>query len=166
MSKAFTSIAVAFLFLAAAAIAQTTPGQGGMGSQGTTSQSPSMQSGQNGSMGQDNGTMQGNNGNMNGNTSSTKGEKKLKGCVQQQNGQYMLETRKGKMVTLTGNDVSAQVGHEVTVRGMWAGSNMSATSSSGGEHTFNVTSVNQISDHCSMKNGGSGTMGAGSGSQQ
>jgi len=159
MSKAFTSIAVAFLFCAAMAVAQTTPSsQGGMGTQGTANESPSMQSGQNGTMGQGNGTM--------GNSSSSMKEKKLKGCIQQQNGQYVLETKKGHMINLTGSDVSAHVGHEVAVHGTWGGGSMSSTSSGSGDHTFNVTSVDMISDHCPM-NGKSGSSGMnGSGSQQ
>ena len=85
---------------------------------------------------------------------SEKGEKKLKGCVQSQGGQYVLETKKGKAVALTGQDVSAHVGHEVSVKGAWesGGGSMSATSSSGSasgsEKTFNVASVDMISDTC------------------
>jgi hypothetical protein len=103
---------------------------------------------------------------QNQNTSS--GEHKLKGCVQSQGGQYMLETKKGKEVALTGQDVSAHVGHEVSLKGTWeSGSGMSATSSSNSGHeassgkTFNVTDVKMVSETCKMKNssGESGNMG-------
>jgi len=102
---------------------------------------------------------------------SEKGEKKLKGCIQSQGGQYVLETKKGKAVALTGQDVSAHVGHEVSVKGSWesgggaGGGSMSSTSSSGSasgsEKTFHVASVDMISDSCGGKSkGSSGSMGA------
>jgi hypothetical protein len=173
MRKLTLSLFVAFALCTAAAVAQTTPG----GSQGTTGSSPSMsQPGQqpgtqpgdtSGSMGQ---TDQTNNPNQAHSKSekSEKGEKKLKGCIQSQGGQYVLETKKGKAVALTGQDVSAHVGHEVSVKGTWesGGGSMSATSSSGSasgsEKTFNVASVDMISDSCGGKNkekGSSGNMG-------
>jgi hypothetical protein len=67
------------------------------------------------------------------NTNSTNGEKKLKGCVESQGSQYVLQTKKGP-VSLTGQDVSAHVGHEITVKGMWenGSSNSSATATSSG----------------------------------
>jgi hypothetical protein len=102
-----------------------------------------------------------------------KSEKKLKGCVQSQGGSYVLETKKGKAVNLTGQDVSAHVGHEVAVKGTWESggaysSGSSSTSASGGnasgsekEKTFNVASVDMISDGCGGKTkGSSGSMGA------
>jgi len=97
---------------------------------------------------------------------NTKSEKKIKGCVQSQGGQYVLETKKGKAVALTGQDVSAHVGHEVAVKGTWesgGAGNSSSTSASGSEKTFNVASVDMISDSCGGKNksntGNSGSMG-------
>src|SRR5437870_1782566 len=63
------------------------------------------------------------------NTGASKGEKKLKGCVQSQGGQYVLETKKGKAVALAGQDVSAHVGHEVAVKGTWESGNASGMSS-------------------------------------
>jgi hypothetical protein len=93
-------------------------------------------------------------------------EHKMKGCVQSQGGQYMLETKKGKDIALSGQDVSAHVGHEVSVKGTWEHGTSSATSTnaSASGKTFNVTSVNMISDTCKMKGssgntGSSGTMG-------
>jgi hypothetical protein len=61
--------------------------------------------------------------------SANKGEKKLKGCVQSQAGQYVLETKKGKAIALAGQDVSAHVGHEVAVKGTWESGNASGMSS-------------------------------------
>ncbi|HEY7354456.1 MAG TPA: DUF5818 domain-containing protein, partial [Terriglobales bacterium] len=91
--------------------------------------------------------------------SANKSEHKMKGCVQSQGGQYMLETKKGKMIALSGQDVSAHVGHEVSVKGTWenggSSSSASAASSSSGSmasgKTFNVTSVDMISDTCKIK---------------
>jgi hypothetical protein len=103
-----------------------------------------------------------------GNTSNQKSEKKLKGCVQSQGGQYVLETKKGKEVPLTGQDVSAHVGHEVAVKGTWekggnAGMSQSSTGASSNEKTFNVTNVDMISDTCGSKSKGkSSDMGSGS----
>jgi hypothetical protein len=98
----------------------------------------------------------------------TAGEKKLKGCVQSQGGQYVLETKKGKAVNLAGQDVSAHVGHEVAVKGNWesgGGAGMTSSSSTGKEagagKTFNVTSVDMISESCGGKGkGSSGAMGS------
>ncbi|GAC1431686.1 MAG: hypothetical protein NVS1B11_01180 [Terriglobales bacterium] len=104
--------------------------------------------------------------------SGMKGEKKLKGCIQSSGGEYMLEEKKGKMVNLSSSqDLSAHVGHMVAVHGTWAGSgssDMSSTSSSSGStagsaHTFNVSSLDMISDTCNGSKGkhDSGTMGSG-----
>ena len=92
-----------------------------------------------------------------------KGEKKMKGCIQSQGGQYVLETHKGKSIPLTGADVAAHVGHTVALHGTWSsGSSATATSSgsmgsndstmgaSGSGHAFNVTSVDMISETCNM----------------
>ncbi len=75
-----------------------------------------------------------------------KGEKTMKGCIQSQNGQYMLEEKGGKMMNLTSSqDLSAHVGHMVKVHGSMAG----ATSGSDTK-TFTVSSVDMVSDTCSM----------------
>jgi hypothetical protein len=116
-----------------------------------------------------------------GNTSNRmeKSEKKLKGCVQSQGGQYVLETKKGKEVALAGQDVSAHVGHEVAVKGTWekggnTGMSQSSTGASSNEKTFNVSSVDMISDTCGgkskgkssdMGNTGNGSNPAGTGTQ-
>ncbi len=164
MKKTLLSITTALLFFVAAAVAQTSP-SGASNSQGTTGSSPAM-NGQTGSRGttspgmDQSGTQSGMSGNQSGNTSgdnSMKGEKKMKGCVQSQGGQYVLETKKGKAVPLSGQDVSAHVGHEVAVHGTWGGgsnSSMSSTSSGSGDSgkSFNVTSVDMISDSCGGKN--------------
>jgi hypothetical protein len=102
-----------------------------------------------------------------GNTTNQKSEKKLKGCVQSQGSQYILETKKGKEVTLSGADVSAHVGHEVAVKGTWekgnASMSQSSTGASSNEKTFNVSSVDMISDTCGGKTKGkSSDMGGGS----
>lgn len=98
------------------------------------------------------------------NSNMNNGEHKLKGCVQSEGSQYMLETKKGHMVALTGQDVSADVGHEVSVKGTWSNMSQSSTASSG-EKTFNVTEVKSISDTCkgSKHSGMNNTSGNGTG---
>jgi len=166
MNKFVLSMIAAFALCAATAVAQSGPA----GAQGTQRSSPTMsqtpganpQPGMNqpGSTPTDQ-----NNGSM-GSNQSDKGEKKLKGCVQAQGGQATLETKKGKEVALTGQDVSAHNGHEVEVKGAWAsGGSMSQTSTgSSGEKTFNVTDVKMISETCKgSKEKGSSNMGTGNG---
>lgn len=155
MKKFTLAMAVAFALCAGAAVAQMSGG-----SQGTQQSSPSM-SGPRGQ--QQPGTNQPDqNTQMGGQTDQTSGksERKLKGCVQSQGGQYVLETKKGKEVALSGQDVSAHVGHEVAVKGNFASGSMSQSSTSGSEKTFNVSSVDMISDSCSGgKTKGSSSMG-------
>jgi hypothetical protein len=86
-----------------------------------------------------------------GSNEGTKAEKKLKGCVESEGGQYMLKTKSGKSIPLTGQDVSAQSGHEVVVHGSWTTAKNEASETSGmakGGHAFNVDTVNQIADTC------------------
>jgi hypothetical protein len=142
------SIATALVFFVAAAVAQSTPQTDTQGTQGS---SPSMGQGSSASQG---GMSQG---------AETKGEKKLKGCVRSEGGQYVLEEKNGKSIALTGQGVSAHVGHEVAVHGSWAsGTASSASASSTGAtaktgREFNVSSVDMISDSCSA--GKKGNMG-------
>jgi hypothetical protein len=177
MKKAALSILTAFVFFVAMAVAQSSTGQDqGSASQGTTGSSPSTssspstpdqsgssstmgsQSGSSSTMGQgssSSGSMAG--GEMKG--EKTKGEKTLKGCVESEGGQYMLESKKGKEVTLTGADVSSHVGHEVKVHGTWAEGGSSAASTGGAASsgkTFNVTSVDMVSDKCNMSKSSKG----------
>jgi hypothetical protein len=60
---------------------------------------------------------------MSGDTNSDKKMKDMKtekGCIRQSNGMYMLEEKGGKMVNLqSSQDLSAHLGHEVKVHGMW-----------------------------------------------
>lgn len=169
--KGFTfSVVMACALCAATAVAQMAPGGSG---QGTQQSSPSMSGPrgqqQPGTTGQPSDqTTPGatdQTGNTSGQMGTGKSEKKLKGCVQSEGGQYVLETKKGKQVALTGQDVSAHVGHEVAVHGSWEkGGSMSQSSTgtaSGNEKTFNVTSVDMISDTCSGKKGKSSEMGTG-----
>ena len=152
----------AFLLWAMAAGAQTTsqPGSAGSrGSMGNTQQqtSPGMGQQQPG-MGQQPGetpdTTQQQTGTSN--TETSNHEKTLKGCVESSNGQYELQTKKGKEVALTGQDVSAHVGHEVKVKGTWesgasAGMSQAGTQASAGK-TFNVSNVKMVSESCGGKN--------------
>jgi len=162
-----TLVALALL-VSSAAIAQAG------GPQGTQGSSPGMS--QPGSPGQQPGYPSSqqpgaaDNGQMGGQTQNApsqkpeKSEKKLKGCVQSEGGQYMLQTKKGN-IALTGQDVSAHAGHEVAVKGTWesgGGSNSSAASTGSSGRTFNVASVDMISDSCGGKKGSSGSMGTSS----
>ena len=187
MRKLALSLIVALACYVTAAAAQA-GGATAPGSQGTQGSSPSMQQpgatqpgaqpGQSPDMGPGANDQTG----ATANTNSNKGEKKLKGCVESQNGQYVLMTKKGN-VALAGQDVSAHVGHEVSVKGTWesGGSNANASpsaSSSGGEalaKTFNVSEVKMESDQCKLKSkdhsgsmsgstGASGSTSSGTGS--
>jgi hypothetical protein len=111
---------------------------------------------------------------------STKGEKKLKGCIESQGGQYMLQEKSGKQVKLTGSaDLASHVGHEVTVHGSYEASGAGSaansssekmpsssgsttanpTSSTTGEQEFMVTKIDHESDTCKIKGASSGTSG-------
>lgn len=174
MKKFTLAIVMACTLCVAAAVAQMAPGSG----QGTQQSSPTMggpqgrqqpgtgQPGQNDPMGQTGQSQTGQD--QTGNTNhNDNGEHKLKGCVQSQGGQYVLETKKGKTVALAGQDVSAHVGHEVAVKGTWGSSGSMSPSSTGtassGERSFNVTDVKMISDTCSGKEKHSDNSGMGSG---
>jgi len=161
-----TLVALALL-VSSAAIAQA-----GGSPQGTQGSSPGMS--QPGSAGQQPGypsQQPGSTGTMGSQTDQNapsqkpeKSEKKLKGCGQSEGGQYVLQTKKGN-IALTGQDVSAHAGHEVAVKGTWesgGGSNSSAASSGSSGKTFNVASVDMISDSCGGKKGSSGNMGTSS----
>jgi hypothetical protein len=153
MKKLSLSICLAFAFFVASAVAQTAPG----GSQGTQNSSPGMSrppQQQPGGMNQPDANTPGSQTDQNtANQNQNNGERKMKGCVQSQGGQYILETKKGKTVALAGQDVSAHVGHEVSVKGTWE-NGMSATSSGNdgaSGKTFNVTEVKMVSDTCGGK---------------
>jgi hypothetical protein len=174
MNKFVLSVIAAFALCVATAVAQSgnTGAQGTQGSSPTMSQTPGANpqpgASQPGSYPSDQ------NSGSTGNNQAEKGEKKLKGCVQAQGGQATLETKKGKEIALTGQDVSAHNGHEVEVKGAWASGSMSQSSAgSSGEKTFNVTDVKMISETCkgskekgssSMGTGATGTSPSGSGS--
>ena len=159
MKKLSLSVCLACAFFVASAVAQMAPG----GGQGSQNSSPSMSrpgQQQPGGMNQpDPNTPSAQTDQNTASQNQNNGEHKLKGCVQSQGGQYMLETKKGKTVALAGQDVSAHVGHEVSLKGTWE-SGMSATSSgntgaSSSSKTFNVTEVKMVSDTCGGKKSGS-----------
>ena len=164
MKKISLSVCLAFAFFVASAVAQMAPG----GGQGTQNSSPGMSQPsqqQPGASQPDANTPGAQTDQNTASQNQNNGEHKLKGCVQSQGGQYMLETKKGKTVALAGQDVSAHVGHEVRVKGTWE-SGMSATSSSNSGSsgkTFNVTEVKMVSDTCGGKSQ-SGSMDHSSGS--
>jgi hypothetical protein len=151
-------IVVATVFamvLGLAALAQTTPGtaqspQGkdpstmpqGSPSQASPSQAPGMS-------------------NPNAAGGESKGEKKLKGCIQSQGGKYVLQDRHGKEVALSGSqDFASHVGHTVTVHGTYAGGSdasagaaaASSNSAMSGDQ-FLVSKLDMVSESCSMDKG-------------
>jgi hypothetical protein len=158
----------------------TGTGQYGGTSSGTQSSSPSTA----GSMGQSSNSD---------NQASTKGEKKLKGCIESQGGQYVLQEKNGSQVQLAGSaDFASHVGHQVTVHGTYEGSatgaaassnermpsssgsptaNPSTSTSSTGQQ-FMVNKIDHESSTCKLKgastgaNSGMGTSGASSNGTQ
>ena len=100
------------------------------------------------------------------NEKSESSGKTLKGCVESQAGQYVLETKKGS-IPLTGQDVSAHVGHEVKVKGNWekgaSSAGATSTESSAMSKTFNVSNVDMVSENCKIKSKGTSGMGTGTG---
>ncbi|MBO0912483.1 MAG: hypothetical protein J2P13_11880 [Acidobacteria bacterium] len=168
MNKQPLSICLAFAFLVASAVAQMAP-RGSQGDQTSpsTSQPSTSQPSQYPSQGagqtspDQNATTQ----------NQAGGEHTIKGCVQSQGGSYILETRKGKEVALSGQDVSSHVGHEVALKGTWEGGGHATSSTAagstgstaGGESkTFDVSSVKMISESCKGK-GGTGSTSSPSG---
>lgn len=127
MKKVSLSIAAALVLFVATAFAQYAP---------QTSKEPSSPAAQQGTS--PSSGMQG---------TEAKGEKKVKGCIKSENGKYVLEEKNGKKIELTGQDVSAHVGHEVAVHGS------AAAGATKGTEEFNVTSVDMIADNCSLGTG-------------
>jgi Protein of unknown function (DUF5818) len=178
MKRLVLSIIVAFTVCITAAVAQS--GSMGGSAQGRQGSPPTAQPGQTQpgqtQPGYPSGPDMGSSQTDQNAPSANTGEKKLKGCVESQGGQYVLETKHGKAIALAGQDVSAHVGHEVAVKGTWENGNasgMSSTSTSSGSNagkkTFNVTNVEMISDTCkgSKKNStgtGAGSTGSSTGS--
>jgi hypothetical protein len=146
MKKIMLPFATVLLF-ALATFAQTTATPDSTpGAQGTQSSSPSMQQTPS---------------NDTGMSGASNSEKKIKGCVAQENGQYVLQTKHGKSVPLSGQDVSAHVGHTVALHGTWAGTAAAGSQTSTGMasgNSFDVTKVDMISDSCKTK----GNMSTGS----
>jgi Protein of unknown function (DUF5818) len=170
MNKMLLSIFTALVFFVAVAVAQSTPQGDTSGAQGTQSSSPAASQGSTGSSASQGSTSSSGSmsqGSMGAeNKTEAKGEKKLKGCIKSEGGQSVLEEKSGKTVNLTGSDVSAHNGHEVTVHGTWEGGASATASGSSGAatakagKTFNVTSVDMISDSCTggkTKGGASST---------
>lgn len=137
MNRILLAIATAFLFFAGALAQNSTSQTDPQASQGS-SPTASQQRSSSGMQSSDN----------------AKGDQKLTGCVRSTNGEYMLETKKGKSVSLAGQDVSAHVGHTVAVHGSWNSAGASDSSAMGGGanakagKSFNVSSVEMISDSC------------------
>jgi len=175
MKKLSLSIVTALVFFVATAMAQTTPATDPQGSTPTTAspsnqtstpeaQAPAAQPGASTSSTPAAGT-------QSASTAEPKGEKKLKGCIESENGKFVLESKHGKEITLTGQDVSAHVGHQVVVHGAFqnsmaasaSGENAGTAASAGSTSTsstdtktkagqeFNVTSVDMVSSTCKDK---------------
>jgi hypothetical protein len=158
MKKVAMTVVTAFVFLMAMAFAQDnsqTPDTNS-GSQGTQQSSPSMSGSQDNTQSPSSMGQSSNSGQMKGD--HMKGEKTLKGCIENEGGTYKLDEKSGKEVMLSGADVSAHAGHEVKLHGSWengssamgAGSDNSGSmgSSAKSGKTFNVTSVDMVSESC------------------
>jgi hypothetical protein len=174
MKKLSLSIVTALVFFVATAMAQTTPATDPQGSTPTTAspstqpstpeaQAPAAQPGASTSSTPAAGTPSA--------AAEPKGEKKLKGCIESENGKFVLEAKHGKEITLTGQDVSAHVGHQVVVHGSFQNSMAASASgetpgtaaSAGSTSTssadtkakagqeFNVTSVDMVASTCKDK---------------
>jgi len=164
MKKLAASIIVAFALCMAAAVAQTgtDPSQATPGSSPSASQPATPSQQQPGASQPDAAAGQPGQTNNNSAAPTEKAEKKLRGCVQSQGGKYVLEAKKGKAIALTGQDVSAHVGHEVSLQGAWeSGAGTGVASGGASEKTFNVTGVEMISETCGSKSskGNSGSTG-------
>ena len=89
----------------------------------------------------------------------------IQGCVQSHGGSYVLKTKNGEEIALTGADVYAHVGHEVQLKGDWVGEHATSLKYSGPTadaqrespherkgtttNTFNVSSVKKmVSESC------------------
>jgi len=164
MKKLSLSIVTALVFFVATAMAQTTPATDPQGTTPTTA-SPSNQTSTPESQAP---------AAPQPSTSTApepNGEKKLKGCIESENGKFVLENKHGKEITLVGQDVSAHVGHQVVVHGAFqnsmaasaSGENAGTAASAGSTSTsstdmkakagqeFSVTSVDMVSSSCKDK---------------
>ena len=167
MKKLSLSIVTVLVFFVATAIAQTTPATDPQGSTPTTAspsnqtptpeaQAPAAQPGASTASTPAAGTQT---------AAEPKGEKKLKGCIESENGKFVLENKHGKEITLIGLDVSAHVGHQVVVHGTFQNSAASASGETPGTaastsstdmkakagQEFNVTSVDMVASTCKDK---------------
>lgn len=146
MKKLSLSIVTALVFFVVTAMAQTTPATDPQGSTPTTAspsnqtstqaQAPAAQPGASTSATPAAG--------QSATTAEPKGEKKLKGCIESENGKFVLEAKHGKEITLTGQDVSAHVGHVVVVHGNFQ-DNMAASASGETAGTAAATSSTSTS---------------------
>jgi hypothetical protein len=176
MKKLSLSIVTALVFFVATAMAQTTPATDPQGtSTPPSTASPSNQTStpesQTTPTAQQPSTSTSAAGTQSATTAEPKGEKKLKGCIESENGKFVLEAKHGKEFTLTGQDVSAHVGHQVVVHGSFQNSMAASASgetpgtaaSAGSTSTsstdmkakagqeFSVTSVDMVSSTCKDK---------------
>lgn len=85
-------------------------------------------------------------------------EKKVKGCIQSENGSYVLQAEHGKVYNLSGGtDLAGHVGHEVKVHGTLSDSSAvsspsssAASAGSTSQGTLTVSSIEMVSDTCKM----------------
>ncbi len=156
----FASLVLAFALTAWGQTPSSNDTQNNSGSSAQSGQSSS--SGNMGSMGQS-GSMgssstQGTADQTSGSKSAEAGtrEHKLKGCLESENGAYVIREKSGKEVAVTGSaDMSQYVNHEVVAHGTWssgAGAASSSTSDmskgSASEKQFTATKINSVSDTC------------------
>jgi hypothetical protein len=182
MKKLSLSIVTALVFFVATAMAQTTPATDPQGTSPTTASPSASPSNQTSTPEAQTPAAQPATtppaGTQSASATEPKGEKKLKGCIESENGKFVLEAKHGKEITLTGQDVSAHVGHQVVVHGTFqnsmaasaSGETPGAAASAGSTSTsstgttagstdtkakagqeFNVTSVDMVASTCKDK---------------
>jgi hypothetical protein len=83
----------------------------------------------------------------------TQGEKKLKGCIESEGGQFLLRDKHGKEVALTGSqDFASHVGHTVSLQGTYTGTaGATSAGSTGSAEQFMVSKIDMVSATCKEK---------------
>jgi len=90
-----------------------------------------------------------------------KDNKKIKGCLQNAGGKYMIQDKHGKQIALGGSqDFSSHVGHTVVAHGTFAngsdsssGGTAMSTSGAPSADQFMVTKLDMISESCTGEKG-------------
>lgn len=88
--------------------------------------------------------------------SANKGATKIKGCIRSEHGNYLLESKRHKVVALTGSeDFAPHVGHTVTLYGNFLpGTAMGGAAGANGKSApsanFQVSKMEMVSETCAL----------------